>query len=144
MKCYRLSFIWFSTNALLIALAINAQPPPIPPKLMHYSTATPKKPATQQMLGAKVSLALVAPQLPRTNYTTLSFYSGVDYNAQHLIRLQSKSSMSMSFTNSVYWFQMTDSNITVTISSTNKERYYRLMWNSGFSIPPLLLNLTNK
>lgn len=140
------STAWLSSSALLITLAIQSAPlstAPLPPQ--------PKKHFKQQPKGAQVtqqralsSLLITLPKQLKTNLLKLGFYSGLDYNTNHTVNIQSTSDLKrLPFTN-VLSLPMNDSSNEVQFSSTNVQRFYRLEWNSKASIAPnLFYSITN-
>ncbi len=124
------SFLWLSANALLIFCAIAAQPPYPPKRATTSSIST--KPATQQMLGAKLSLQSVNAQV---GVLHMHFYSGLDYNTNHLVWIQSSTNAKSGFTNTPYYYHMGDSNVDIQLQSiSNFYRFYQWGLNNTAGI----------
>lgn len=126
--------VTFISAALI--LPSNAAPilPIMPPtKPLRYKTIA--KGSTAQMTGAKNSLIGIKQIPPTTNFITICFFTGLDYNTNHLVYLQTCSNLTNAMTNLI-GFNMNGQVVTNTFSSTNNSQYFHLMWNDGFTLPP--------
>lgn len=137
------SKLWLSANIALISTAILAQPPSLPtaskestaslrPKKV-YKSSSMLKPSTVQMTSAKTSFIAAQPHWYTQGY---NFYSGLDYNTNNIVIIQTDSgSLKSIWFDTPLHFIMGDSNVSINISSTNKNNHYRLKWTNLFTLP---------